>query len=61
MNSFTPIAGERSIPIDYSQHDFQFTRAWFKKRNQSTFSSFLLPKFDGSSPINMVQIGVFEG
>lgn len=51
---------EQSIPVkrDYS---YKFTRRWFKNRNQITFSTFLARKFDGSNPVNLLQIGVFEG
>lgn len=62
--AFAPVPGEVSIPIDMTQHDFQFTRMWFRNRNQSTWSTFLKPKFTGlrtSWPIRMIQIGVFEG
>ncbi len=40
---------------------YEFTRPWFRRRNQATFSTFLPPKFDGSFPIKILQIGVFEG
>ncbi len=52
---------EVSIPIDKSVHEFRFTRNWFRNRNQTTFSTFLPPKFDGSTPVKIIQIGVFEG
>lgn len=53
------LEGEKSIPIkrDYS---YKFTRNWFKNRNQVTFSTFLPDRYAGK-PINMIQIGVFEG
>lgn len=51
----------KNIDIDRSGHEFQFTRRWFKLRNQTTFSTFLPPKFDGTKPVKLIQIGVFEG
>lgn len=59
-----PVPGEVSIPLDLSAHNFQFTRRWFRNRNQATWSTFLLPKFRGVRtdwPVKMIQIGVFEG
>lgn len=52
---------EQSIPIDKSVHEFKFTRNWFKNRNQCTFSTFFPLFFDGTKPVNLIQIGVFEG
>ncbi len=52
---------EVMIPIDRTRHEFQFTRNWFKYRNLCTFSTYLAPRFDGSFPIRMIQIGIFEG
>lgn len=52
---------ERTVPIDDSQHRFQFTRRWFEVRNQQTFSTFLPPRFSGKEPVHLIQIGVFEG
>jgi predicted O-methyltransferase YrrM len=49
------------INIDQSKHDFQFTRRWFKVRNQATWSTYLPERFTGDKPVNMVQVGVFEG
>ena len=60
-DAFTKVDGEISIAIDYTQHDFQFTRNWFRQRNQSTWSTFLLQKYGNDRPVKMVQIGVFEG
>lgn len=51
----------RNTPIDQTEHQFEFTRSWFRNRNQTTFSTFLPPKFDGSRPVRLIQIGVFEG
>ena len=59
-----PVTGEVSISVDRSMHDFQFTRNWFRNRNQLTWSTFLKPKFRGvytDWPVKMIQIGVFEG
>lgn len=62
--AFRPVEGEIDIPINYAQHDFQFTRNWFRLRNERTWSTYLRPKFRGITtdwPIKMIQIGVFEG
>ena len=40
---------------------FEFSRKWFRSRNQSTFSTFLPPQFPPDKPYNMIHIGVFEG
>lgn len=40
---------------------FEFTRRWFRNRNQTTFSTYILPRFPGDKPWKAVQIGVFEG
>lgn len=58
---FGPLDGEMNTPIDGNGHDFQFTRNWFRSRNQKTWSTFLPPKFNPAEPHNMIQIGVFEG
>lgn len=52
---------EKNIPIKDEKTKFEFTKKWFKSRNQTTWSTFLAPRFDGSKPIHVVQIGVFEG
>jgi hypothetical protein len=49
------------IEIDRDQHDFQLRKRWFMSRNLGTFSKYLPKKFDGSSPIRICQIGVWEG
>lgn len=54
------VPNQQNIPLTLRK-DSRFTRKWFKRRNQCTFSTFLAPKFDGSKPINILQIGVFEG
>ena len=59
--SFAPIADEKSIRIVPTKKGFQFTRHWFTSRNQSTWSTFLPQKFSNTQPVNMIQIGVFEG
>lgn len=51
---------EQNIEIK-DRKKFNFTRRWFKTRNQCTFSTFLPELFPGDKPINMIQIGVFEG
>ncbi len=50
----------REMDIDKTQHDFLFTRNWFRLRNLSTFRKFVHPQFAGK-PINYLEIGVFEG
>jgi hypothetical protein len=42
-------------------HQFEFTRRWFKTRNQQTWSHFLKEGWGDGRPIRMLQIGVFEG
>ncbi len=59
--AFEKIDNLKFIKTNSSQHDFRFTRNWFRARNQSTWSTFFPRGFDGSKPVNMVQIGVFEG
>lgn len=65
--AFTPLPDEASIRIQpVPHHQFQFTRRWFRRRNQATWSTFLAPKFrfhgdpKKQKPIRMLQIGVFE-
>lgn len=63
---FAVLPNEVSYPIDKSQHDFKFTRNWFRNRNQATWSTFLYPRFKALThqpflQIKMLQIGVFEG
>jgi hypothetical protein len=58
---FVKLPGERSVPIDNTQHEFEFTRRWFRNRNQATWSTFLLPRFGDGRRVAMLQIGVFEG
>ena len=58
--AFAPVDGEISIPINYNQHPFEFTRGWFRQRNQLTWSTFLKPMFEVNKPISAIQVGVFE-
>lgn len=59
---FAPLPNERNIPLDTSRGQrFEFTRRWFKSRNQKTWSTFLPERFPPDQPWNMIQIGVFEG
>ncbi len=58
--AFAPRRRERSIPIDYDACDFEFTKRWFRGRNQCTFSTFLPGRFAGKRT-RMIQIGVYEG
>lgn len=60
-DAFRMVDGEVSIPIDMSSYNFRFTVGWFRVRNQVTFSTFLKKRFTGDSPVNMIQIGVYEG
>lgn len=59
--AFAPREDEKTLPLIREGYDFEFTRRWFILRNQVTFSTFLPPKFDGTKPVRMIQIGVFEG
>ena len=62
--AFRDVEGQCSIPIVKDGYDFQFTRNWFRNRNQATWSTFLKPHYRGLKmewPIRMLQIGVFEG
>lgn len=52
---------ERNIEIDRSQNTFVFTKGWFRKRNQKTWSTYFPDRFDKNKPMNMLQIGVWEG
>lgn len=61
FNPFAPVSGERSVPIDSTMHKFEFTRQWFRNRNQTTWSTYLLPRFGDGRRVEMLQIGVFEG
>jgi predicted O-methyltransferase YrrM len=49
-----------NIPLDKSKYNFQFTRNWFRQRNQVTWSTYLRPLLDPTKRLNVVQIGVFE-
>lgn len=59
--AWKPIEGETKIKIK-ADYPYKFTKKWrwFKYRNQITYSTFLPDRFAGK-PINMIQIGVFEG
>lgn len=60
--AFLPRDDEKNYHIDKTAYKFKFTRRWFRQRNQVTFSTFLPDKFHhGERPVNMIQIGVFEG
>jgi len=61
MYPFDPLPVEMRVPLNKQEHDFQFTRRWFEYRNLTTWSTFLLPRFGLQQPVNMLQIGVFEG
>ena len=50
---------QQKLPLDETGKTFR--RNWFKKRNQVTFSTYLTPRFDGTFPVQLLQIGVFEG
>lgn len=49
---------EKNIPI---KAKIKLTRSWFRSRNQTTWSTFLPPRFPPTKPWKMLQIGVFEG
>ena len=50
----------KSVGIDRSQHNFDFTRRWFLNRNASTFCKYILPKWKDKKLIYL-ELGVFEG
>ena len=50
----------RRMDIDLTQHDFQFTRGWFRTRNLPTFREFVFPRWS-EKPVTYLEIGVFEG
>jgi len=51
---------EVNIPI-VKDFNYKWTRRWFVLRNQTTFSTFLPPRFAHDRPWKGIQIGVFEG
>jgi len=59
--AFEPVENEIKIPIIKEGYNFEFTRRWFVQRNLSTWSTFFPRKFSHKKPVNMIQIGVFEG
>lgn len=52
---------EHDINIDRNGYDFNFTKNWFGTRNRVTYTTFLGKQYDGTWPVNHIQIGVFEG
>jgi predicted O-methyltransferase YrrM len=58
--AFADLQSQTSIGIE-GKEDFDFTRNWFRNRNQSTWSTFFRQKFGEWNPVKMLQIGVFEG
>lgn len=60
IDPWKPIRGEKNIAIK-KDFMYRFTRRWFVLRNQTTFSTFLPPKFPADRPYKGIQIGVFEG
>lgn len=58
--AFAPRPEEVRIPIDFSVHNFRFSRRWFIFRNLTTASTYLFPRFDGSFPVNILEIGCWE-
>lgn len=52
---------DKNIELDRTQHVFQFTRKWFRDRNQVTYSTFLARRYRANRSYNHIQIGVFEG
>lgn len=66
--AFRPLPNEKKIPLISAggHHNFEFTRRWFLSRNLSTWSNFIFPHFvrgeaTDTPPLNVIQIGVFEG
>lgn len=53
--------GERNLPIDYNEYDFEFTERWFEDRDQVTYSTFLPERFPPHKPWRVVLVGVWEG
>ena len=51
---------KREMDLDYTQHDFQFTKNWFRNRNLGTFRKYVQPEWAGK-PITYLELGVFEG
>jgi len=60
-DAFKRLPDEKRIEIVTDGLDMKFTRRWFVHRNMTTFSTFLPPQYDGTTPVRMIQIGVFEG
>ena len=58
---WTPHYPEQFLHLKTKGMNFQFTRKWFQRRNQCTFSTFLPKLLDVMQPINLLQIGIFEG
>lgn len=57
---FKVLSNEKRVPVKIE--GMEFTRKWFIHRNQTTWSTFLLPRYGKSkTPLSMIQIGVFEG
>jgi predicted O-methyltransferase YrrM len=52
MRLLTPTATAHTPPT--------YTHRWFRRRNQSTFETFVAPEWAGK-PITYLEIGVFEG
>jgi len=48
------------LSLKLDRTGLQFTKKWFRDRNQGTFSEYVHPKFEGL-PITYLEIGVFEG
>jgi len=59
--AFATADEDSNSPGIIPEHNFDFTRRWFKQRNQKTWIKYLLPLFQDDRPYNMLQIGVFEG
>lgn len=49
------------IPIEKEGYDFRLNTNWFKRRNLVTWSTFFPKEFSSKKPVNMIQIGVWEG
>ncbi len=59
-DAFRLLENDVSIKIDTSEYKPLFTRSWFRTRNQTTYSTYLPPRYPADKPHNIMLIGVFE-
>lgn len=52
---------DKNVSINHSEHNFVFTKKWFRNRNQTTWSTYLPNRYNNRKPYKMLQIGVWEG